>query len=451
MRRCVFVLVAFLASVVAGMGCGAEKSGGTDLDLAKPSTDLAVDPDADLAVDPNADLAIDPNADLAAGPSPDLTGLVVDMKTNPVDLVGRDLVGVPASSHWVMGYYAGYEKNLYPVSAIYWPGLTHVAVAFYLPQANGSLDKTLFLGDATQGQALAKEIVDAAHANGKKAIISIGGTNSQTAFQGATSAANRATFVANLVALLDSTGAAFDGIDIDWEPVDYANDGANMKALIDDLRAAAPSSILTMPVFPQNVNIPDNLGLYATFIDKLDQANIMAYGMAGAYSGWKSWHSSALYHTDSATPTSVSSSVEKYVTAGVPKTKLGVGTGFYGLCYGSPVTAPLQALGGATIKANDGAMSYYNIVTSYMPLGTQHYDTNAKAPYLSFASDSGASGCRYVSYEDPQSIGDKSAYVKAQGLGGAIIWTINQGYFSAASTPAAKNPLLDAYKLGLLD
>jgi chitinase len=50
-----------------------------------------------------------------------------------------------------------------------------------------------------------------------------------------------------------------------------------------------------------------------------------------------------------------------------------------------------------------------------------------------------------VTYEDAQSIAAKGAWVKAQGLGGAIIWTINEGYVPTAS-PGAQNPLLDAMR-----
>jgi chitinase len=96
-----------------------------------------------------------------------------------------------------------------------------------------------------------------------------------------------------------------------------------------------------------------------------DQLNIMSYGQAGAWSGWKSWHSSALYQTDSATPTSIDSSVKLYLAAGVPAAKLGIGIGFYGLCYSSPVTGPDQALNGSTLVASDGTISYANIMTKY--------------------------------------------------------------------------------------
>ena len=59
-----------------------------------------------------------------------------------------------------MGYYANWYASQYPVSAIEWSGMTHVAMAFYTPQSNGSL--TLTSGDAQ----LARDLVTAAHAHG---------------------------------------------------------------------------------------------------------------------------------------------------------------------------------------------------------------------------------------------------------------------------------------------
>jgi chitinase len=37
-----------------------------------------------------------------------------------------------------------------------------------------------------------------------------------------------------------------------------------------------------------------DLSGFAAIAAVYDQLNIMSYGMAGAWSGWKSWHSSAL-------------------------------------------------------------------------------------------------------------------------------------------------------------
>ena len=354
--------------------------------------------------------------------------------------------GGVSNGRWVMGYYAGYEKALYPVDAIEWSGLTHLAVAFVLPNSDGTLDETLFI-DAVNGPALARALVAAAHANGKQALASIGGAGMHAQWVGATSAATRPTFVANLKKLV--TDYAYDGLDLDWEPV-AAADAPAVLALVTELRAALPTATLTMPTGYINVNSPDDLSVYPRLAPYLDQINLMTYGMAGAYTGWKSWHSSALHQTDHATPTSVESSVNAYLAAGVPANKLGVGAGFYGLCYTPPVSTPDQALSGATIVADDGTMSYAHIMTTYVTAQAKKYDAAANVPYLTFASATGPQGCGFISYEDEQSIADKGAFLKSKGLGGAIVWTINQGYLASAA-PGARNPLLVALRAAVLE
>ena len=63
--------------------------------------------------------------------------------------------------------------------------------------------------------------------------------------------------------------------------------------------------------------------------------------------------------------------------------------------------------------------------------------------YLSFTSAHGSEACTFVSYEDEASIADKGNYVKSKGLGGAIIWAINEGY--RPSQPAgSRDPLMEA-------
>jgi chitinase len=223
-------------------------------------------------------------------------------------------------------------------------------------------------------------------------------------------------------------------------------DKSDEPAVIDianRIRKAKPSALLTIPIGEINVNLPVDLSNYAAIAAAYDQLNIMSYGQAGAWQGWKSWHSSALYHTDSATPTSIDSTVARYLIAGVPAAKLGIGIGFYGLCYTSPVTGPDQALNGSTVGASDGTMSYANIMTKYWSESARKWDDLARVPYLSFSSPHAPDSCTYISYDDEESIAEKGAYVKAKGLGGVIQWEINEGYLPAA--PAGqRSPLLKA-------
>lgn len=351
----------------------------------------------------------------------------------------------PESGRWVLGYYAGYQRNDYPVEAIEWSGLTHLAVAFYLPRPDGSLDESLFYSPAL-GAELARSLVAAAHAHGRKALASVGGGGTRADFVAAASEPNRARLVAAMLGLMDTYG--YDGIDLDWEPVESA-DGPALLDVVRQLRAARPGAVLTMPIDSVNSNLGGDYAPLVAVEPYLDQLNVMSYGMAGVYDGWTSWHSSALYHEDRATPMSIDGCVKAYVGAGIPRKKLGVGTGFFGLCYSPPVSGPLQELGGADIIAGDGAMSYAHIVGAYVEKApsARKWDARAHVPYLSFGAPTGLEKCQYVTYEDPESIADKGAYVREHGLGGAMVWTVNQGYVPSAPE---KNPLLIALRDAVL-
>ena len=364
----------------------------------------------------------------------------------PSDLGDSATDSGAGSGLWSMGYYAGYDSTSYPVSAIEWAGMTHIAVAFYSPTATGAFDESLSQGSAAQGATLGHAIVTAAHAHGVKAVASLGGADSRTQFLAATASGVRDAFVGSIVKL--ATDYGYDGIDFDWESLETADEPV-LVDVMQKVRQRAPGLLLTIPVGIININTLGDLSGYAAMAAAADQLNIMSYGAAGAWQGWKSWHSSALYQQDSATPMSVDSSVKAYVAAGVPKAKLGIGIGFYGLCYTPPVTGPDQALNGATVAASDGDISYANIMTSYYSASAAQWDAFARVPYLSFAKATGPMGCGYISYDDDRSIGEKGAYVKAQGLGGVIMWEINEGYIATAAA-GQRNPLLTSIQQHVL-
>jgi chitinase len=156
--------------------------------------------------------------------------------------------------------------------------------------------------------------------------------------------------------------------------------------------------------------------------------------MAYTYQGWRSWHSSALKGATSHTPTSVVSSVQAYLDAGIPAAQLGVGIGAYGLCFSKPVTAPRQKLAGSRIIKDDYDLQYRQIRTTYQPAMKAHYDSAAEAPYLS----GNKKRCTYITYESPRSVKAKLAWERQKGLGGVIMWTVNQQYLPSSGA----NPLL---------
>lgn len=346
------------------------------------------------------------------------------------------------ASHWIMGYYPIYQRSDMPASEIPFSKITHLAVGGVTPQSDGSLT-TLPFSDTTTWTAAVPDLVTRAHNAGTKVILMVGGSGSSTGFVSAASSANRAVFATNLVQFAHQYN--LDGIDLDWEPL-QTTDLSSLEELAKAIRAAWSSVILTAPVDYINTNYQTVDPSWGRISAQFDQINIMTYSMSGAYQGWQSWHHSPLSGETPTTPTSISTSVTAWLGAGVPASKLGVGAGFYGLCYSSPVTAPKQNLNGATSVGDDNTLAYRIILSSYYSASSRHWDTAAQVPYLSFSSPTGAHQCTYLSYTDAESLAAVGSYVKAHQLGGAIIWTINEGHLTSG---ADRDPLISALFTGM--
>lgn len=378
------------------------------------------------------------------------------------------------SEVWVQGYYVGYHNGIQPPSAVDYTAMTHIMIGAALPVAGGTWNTDFYLGGAA-GPAWAKETITRAHAAGTKAILMLGGDGTIDAFRTASDPTVRATFVRNLKTIVDEYH--FDGIDVDWEPLELSganDDRARFLAFTQELRTALPDKIMTMPTGWNNANFNDSRNpYYGTLSAYYDRINMMSYGMIWCGSGWESWHFAALYGETSSTPSSIDNTVKALIAAGVPKAKIGIGIGFYGVPIEngswqnntwvprtSPpyVTAPHQSTDQARWRISDNDVSYSNILRYYDEASARRWDDTAKAPYLSFATPKQIAvpawpnppiRTTYVTYEDERSIAEKGAYVRAQGLGGTILWTISEGYLDWTSS-GEKDPLMKAVKAAFL-
>ena len=335
-----------------------------------------------------------------------------------------------SAQRWSMGYFVGYLHRRYPLESVNWDSLTHMAVGAALPRSDGSLDTTFFQ-DATAGPAWAKRVVAAAHEHDRKAILMLGGAGYKSGFSGAISGANRARFITNLLRVVDEYG--FDGVDVDLEPL-VETDGPNLMAFSRELRAARPSLLMTIPISAVNDNRPVQTQL--SYLRELprhyDQLNVMSYGLTSTWRGWRSWHTTPLSGAKPTTPMSVASSVEAYLRAGIPAAKLGMGVGFYGACYRG-VTGPNQTSPSMTIVADDNKMSIANVMRDYYQSSLVTWDNEAQAPYLSSPTPIGPLGCTFIPFENERSLALKMRYAQSKGLGGIIIWNVNEGYLSPAT------------------
>ena len=378
---------------------------------------------------------------------------------------------------WVMGYYVGYHRSLQPPDKVDYQSMTHIIVGAVIPQTDGTLAKHFYIGD-TDGPLWAKDVVQRAHAAGIKALLMVGGAGALDGFEATGDPAVRTAFVNNLKAFVQECG--FDGIDLDWEPLIPSLDQDTIFALLDDLQAPGvlPRSayIYTLPVGWNNANW-DNMAdpFYGEVATRFDRVSPMSYSMLWLGDGWESWHSSALYGETPNAPSSIDNTVQALRTAGVPDNKIGIGIGFYGTSYENGqwmngefvhldppaipayVTEPHQSTDAAFSRYGDNELSYSNIM-QYIHSGTAYrWDDSARVPYLSFSNPvlfeiPGVSdmATTYVTYDNEQSIAEKGSYVRKNGLGGVMIWTISQGYLGSWKTTGELDPLMKAVAAAFL-
>lgn len=365
-----------------------------------------------------------------------------------------------ATGKWVSGYYAGWFHDWHSpedaIAAVDMTALTHFIFGRYAPGGGtlGGACGTLVLGAGSGHQIVEQPLIAKAHAAGKKALLMLGGAGDGPGFDCSTKPALRAQFIGAIVSKVAEKG--YDGVDVDWE--ENFGTPAQQRQVLDfltELRAAKPSMVLTFPAFWTSINFPTITAWHVAVAALVDQYNLMTYSMAGTWTGWVSWHHSPLKDAQPTHPTSIEASVSEYVTAGVPKSKLGIGIGTYGIYYSNgPVTAPRQPLGLSKAEGNDVENATRNLIAEgafKQPNGTVLWDVAAQQSYVSYSPPwfrYGPSGpaIGYLSFEDRKSIAAKGQWVKANGLGGTIVWTINYGCLVGTTI----NPLMAAVKKAFL-
>lgn len=356
-----------------------------------------------------------------------------------------------SNKNWVVGYYVGYQHGKAQAGLsqqnpdeINYKYLTHIAIGIALTKNDGTLDLRFYHNTETEGLTWATQTINEAHKYNCKALLMIGGEGNGDEIK--FSMQNyKITFINNIVNTIINYN--FDGIDLDWE--DSIDDDLFIE-LIKELRRLLPNKIITVPGFPLNINFNHNLIRILSIAPYIDQYNIMSYHPGTTYigSGWLSWHNCPLDGAKPNTPMSIKSTFDILVNSGFPKNKLGMGIAFYAIGYSGNITGPNQPTewGVNEIRGGDNIFPLWKLFNSE---GTQlrnqyrYWDDQAKVPYLVLPPDKAIFDCRYISYDDEQSIYEKGRFARKNGFGGIIIWTISQGYI--AEYPIEnRDPLLKA-------
>ncbi len=268
---------------------------------------------------------------------------------------------------------------------------------------------------------------------GLKTVISVGGWEDSGRFSDAAlTETSRTVFADSVVSFLKTNG--FDGVDIDWEyPTGYGlstnvvrsadkqNFGLLLKALRSRLDAQGAKDgkhyILSFAGAANNT-FAGGVGL-SSIANYVDYGFIMTYDLHGRWDTYTDLNA-PLYFPSGTSPqykTSVDASVRMWLSNGFPANKIVMGVPFYGFAY-SGVTA-----------ANGGLWQHYltcvsvgfdKIMSNYLsnPAFKKSYSSSAMVPYL-------FNGSTFVTYDDENSIAQKTRYAMSKDLFGVGAWDLS--------------------------
>jgi chitinase len=298
--------------------------------------------------------------------------------------------------------------------------LTHINLAF-AGIANGVITDSL-------NPHQIKTIKKLKHENRLlKVLISIGGWGAEGFSDAALTEESRNKFADSVVAYLHKY--KLDGVDIDWEfPVKGSagvkgrpEDRENFTLMMQTLRNKLDLSVKNGKQ-PYLLTFAANIGLFyihAVELTKVapvaDFINLMTYDFHGSWEHSTGLHTNLYSTAEDPTLLSADYGVKRYIEAGIAPQKIILGTAFYG--YGwSRVT---NVNNGRYQAAAGGckSYSYQELAQNYINRNgfLRYWDEQAKAPYL-------WNGDTFITYEDEESLNYRTIYIRANQLGGIMIW-----------------------------
>jgi chitinase len=311
-------------------------------------------------------------------------------------------ISLSANAQISVGYINGYYSS-YPATAIDYQDLSYIVMSFIYPNADGSI--------STDSWFLNPTLVQTAHQNSVKVLVSVGGFGGSGGFSPmAADTAARSKFVNNLVNFCLNNN--FDGADLDWE-YPTAADRNNFTSLCEQIREAfnkANISILSAAISSQDWN---NAYDIAQLKNYLDWFGIMTYDYYGTWET-TSGNDSPLFSSTKQSG-SADYSVKYYLAKGMPKDKLCIGTPFGGYLLNSK----------EMYSSNSGgsAITYTNANAKLSQGWIYNWDNVCKVPYLQNPAHT-----QIITYDDTNSIKLKCEYINKNNLKGIIIWKIGEDY-----------------------
>lgn len=298
-----------------------------------------------------------------------------------------------------------------------------------------------------------------------KVSLAIGGWNEGSSNYSmlTADADRRGRFVANAVDFIRKYN--FDGLDLDWEfpgkRGGSPSDKLNFLLLVKELRASFKKfNLLLTAAFGAGKDTIDiaydveGLGIYLDFI------HLMCYDYHGAWD-MKTGANAPLSSTD---VYNVEYTIQYMKKMGAPLEKMILGLPLYGRTFLLPETSVTEnrvpKLGevarnfgfqGPYTREN-GFMGYNEICVELKNTSwSKHWDSASQTPFA-------VNREKVIAYDDPRSILAKIKYALEQGLGGAMVWSIDTDDFhgdcatdSEAQSGMVNFPLMRSINTAIVD
>lgn len=263
-----------------------------------------------------------------------------------------------------------------------------------------------------------------------KVMLSVGGWGAGHFSEAALTDASRRQFAEDAAGLIERHD--LDGVDVDWEYPTLAGGGIshrpedkrNFSLLLETVRHRLDQLGKQHGGRHYFLTIAAADGEFVAGIElaraarSLDWFNLMAYDFHNSLTP-TTGHHAGLYPSKIDPPgdRAAAKAVRQYLDAGVPAGKLVLGVPFYGRAFADvvPEHDGLQQAYGKFF----GAPSWRELVADYIGQHgyVRHWDEQAQVPFLWNAKTR-----TFVSYEDPQSLRIKTAFIRDRHLGGAMYW-----------------------------
>ncbi|KAF6809274.1 glycosyl hydrolases family 18 protein [Colletotrichum plurivorum] len=284
-----------------------------------------------------------------------------------------------------------------------------------------------------------------------KVVIAIGGWAfndpgpTQKVFSNmVSSAGSRKTFIDNLLSFMREY--AFDGVDFDWEYPGaddrggISTDGANFVKFLKELDNAnkkQPVKYIVTFTAPTSYWYLRHFDLKA--VDYVDFLNVMSYDLHGVWDGNSTIGKHIYGHTNL---TEMNQAFDLLWRNNVRANKVNLGLGFYGRAFQlqdpSCSTPGCGFKGGATkggCSDESGILSYREIMAVIDSKKVKPvHDKKAGVKYITWNTD------QWVSFDDADTFAQKKKLAKDLGLGGYLIWAIDQDDEQLSALQAVISP-----------